>query len=145
MKVTFVGAKERAREVAPAIEALRALDIAGEFILSEAREERLAFTSDGDSVFIDAEEILEVESFGHDIYVYTAAETHVVHTPMHEMEAMLPKPRFLRISRSTIVNLGAIIRRGPYLAGRCFLRLSNGKEVAVTRTYYLSFKEAMKR
>ena len=145
MKVRFVGSQESERALTPALEFLHTFEAAGEYVLSEVRCERLAIAADGETVYVDAEEIFEIESFGHDIYIYTFCETHVTHTPMYELEALLPPARFLRVSRSSIGTLSAIVRRGAYRAGRGFLRLSNGREFVVTRSYYPKFREVFKK
>lgn len=144
MNIRFLGPAEHGRQLEEALRVLREYEAEGEYLLVEVRAEKLAVNVAGETVYVDFAEVLFVESFGHDIYVHTRGGTHVTRTTLAEMEKLLPPARFCRISQSVIVNLGAVVRRSAYLAGRCFLTLENGQQVTVTRSYFSLFKGAIR-
>jgi LytTr DNA-binding domain len=63
---------------------------------------------DGVEKQIPLDQILYVESLENYVKVNTTQKTHLVRLSMKEAEAELPKPWFLRISRSHIVNTSRI-------------------------------------
>jgi hypothetical protein len=63
---------------------------------------------DGVEKQISLDQILYVESLENYVKVNTAQKTHLVRLSMKEAEIKLPKPWFLRISRSHIVNTSRI-------------------------------------
>ena len=54
---------------------------------------------------------------------------------MDNLEAKLDPRRFLRIHRSTIVNVDHIEEIAPYSNGELVLVLKSGQRLAVSRTY----------
>jgi hypothetical protein len=68
---------------------------------------------DGSPQAIPCAGILYLESLENYVKVITAQKTHLVRLTLKEAEARLPKPPFLRISRSHIVNSAHIRSAGP--------------------------------
>jgi len=58
-----------------------------------------------------------------------------LHVPMNTLEKSLDPERFLRIHRSTIVNLGCIKDLQPGVHGEFLLTLRNGVQLQSGRTY----------
>jgi len=63
---------------------------------------------DGIKQQIPLEQILYIESLENYIKVITTAKTYLARLPMKDAEESLPKPAFIRISRSHIVNTAHI-------------------------------------
>lgn len=146
MKIRFIGSEKRREQLRGVLDFLQNRPIDGAFVLIEDTEAEavLTFSADGEEVTLPVTDVLEVESFGHDIYVYTERQTYITHTPLCEMEKRLPKEQFMRVSQSVIVRLSAVVKRTPNLSGRCFVTLTGGRQVTVTRSYYKKFKEVMR-
>lgn len=61
---------------------------------------------------------------------------------LYELEARLPKNRFLRVGKSHIVNIDNINEIIPWFGRRLILRFIDGKkEIEVSRNYVKNFKE----
>lgn len=65
-------------------------------------------TVDSEEKHIPLDQILYVESLENYVKVNTEKKTHLIRLSMKEAEAKLPRPWFLRISRSHIVNTSLI-------------------------------------
>ena len=84
------------------------------------------------TVFVPVEEIDFVESVGNYAILHVAAETMFCARTLSNLEAKLPTHRFLRVSRSVIVNLTFIDRAQQASRRDRVLLLKNGKEIPVT-------------
>lgn len=54
---------------------------------------------------IDIDDIIYAESIGDYLKVHCTSETHVTYMTLGKLEALLPGDRFVRIHRSTLVNI----------------------------------------
>src|SRR5262245_43357892 len=66
---------------------------------------RLAVKSRGQTVFLKGEDIDWIEAAGYYACVHVGAATHIVRRALADLERDLGEHRFIRIHRSTIVNL----------------------------------------
>ncbi len=83
-------------------------------------------------LFLAAEEIDHIEAAGNYLVLHTAKERHVVRETMVEMEARLANSGFMRINRSTIVNLDRIRELQPLAAGEFCVILKSGVRLNMT-------------
>ncbi len=95
---------------------------------------RLAIRSTSRIYFLNVEEIDWIESAGNYVDIHAGQHTHLLRETMANMEAKLNPEKFLRIHRSTIVNIDRIQEIQP--DGYDFLVvLKNGKLLGMSRTY----------
>ncbi len=94
---------------------------------------RLAVKSPGKVTFVELDQIQTIEAAGKYAVVHVGKENHVLRETMGSLEANLPAQRFLRISRSVIVNLDQIQELQPTLKGENRVVLKNGKSYPATR------------
>ena len=81
------------------------------------------------------------EARGNYTYCITAGGEYKVKDKLYTLEENLPKDRFVRVSRSYIVNIENVRQIVPWFGRRLILRfISLGKEVEVSRNYVASFK-----
>ena len=64
---------------------------------------------------------------------------------LYELEEALSGNRFVRISKSVIVNLMKVESIRPALNGRYMCRLMNGEDVIISRKYVTEVKEKISR
>ena len=64
---------------------------------------------------------------------HVGKENHVLRETMSSLESHLPPQRFLRISRSVIVNIDQVQELQPMFKGENLVVLKNGKSYATTR------------
>ena len=99
------------------------------------KPERLVFKQNGRVIFIRTETIDWVEADGNYVRVHAGAEAHYVRETLAHIEADLPAEKFMRISRSAIVNLDRVKELQPLFYGDYAVILHNGSRLDMTRTY----------
>jgi two-component system, LytTR family, response regulator len=94
---------------------------------------RLAVKTPGKVAFVEVNEIQAIEAAGKYAVVHVAKENHVLRETMSSLESHLPPQRFLRISRSVIVNIDQIQELQSMFKGENLVVLKNGKSYPTTR------------
>lgn len=87
--------------------------------------------------------ILYFESVESRTYAYTEEAVYQCKKRLYELEEMLTRTPFLRISKSCIVNTAVIIRTKAQFNGRLLTQLQNGEKLLVSKHYIKSFREKM--
>ncbi len=96
---------------------------------------RLAVKAGGRVVFLKFEDIDWVEAADNYVTLHVGTETHMLRETMNRLEARLPAAKFIRISRSTIVNLERIKELQPLFHGDYVVILRNGTKLTLSRGY----------
>jgi two-component system LytT family response regulator len=99
------------------------------------RRDRIAVKSAGKILFLRLDDIDWVEAADNYVKLHLGGQTHTLRDTMTAVEARLPTERFVRISRSSIVNVGHIRELHPLLHGEYAVVLQNGTELSLTRGY----------
>ena len=94
---------------------------------------RLAVKTPGKVTFVELDQIQAIEAAGKYAVVHVGKEHHVLRETMSSLESLLPPQRFLRLSRSVIVNLDQIQELQPMFKGENLVVLKNGKTYPTTR------------
>lgn len=98
--------------------------------------DRFVVKSSGRVRFVKAKDIEWVEAAGDYVRLHTAETAHLLRKTMKEMEQALDPGQFLRIHRSTIVNVDGLQELRPYGSNNEYVaRLADGTERKVSRTY----------
>jgi two-component system LytT family response regulator len=130
---------ERAKGFARARRARAAdgrLDALLEELAAERRYvKRLVIQAPGRVFFLRAEEIDWIETAGNYVRLHVGAEAHLHRETMRDLESRLDPERFLRIHRSTIVNLDQIRDLKPLFHGGYAVTLKDGTELTSSRNY----------
>src|SRR5580704_2516201 len=85
--------------------------------------------------FIQAADVDWIEGLGDYAGLHAGGKTHLVREPLTSLEARLDPAQFVRIHRSTIVQVEHIARIDPSANRDAVLTLRNGKTLRVSRTY----------
>jgi two-component system LytT family response regulator len=101
--------------------------------------ERLLISEEGRVLFLPAREIEFVQSAGKYIKVYAQGHCHLLRQPMHELEARLDPNQFVRVHRSSIVNVEQIVEMHPLFHGDYELVLKRGTRLAMSRRFRSRF------
>ena len=99
----------------------------------------LAVKKGQDIVLLDFEDIFMIRVEEKQTKVYTEDR---VKKPLYQIEENLDS-NFVRVSKTTIVNLRKIKRVAPSLRGMMFIELKNGLKDNISRKYLSDFKEAL--
>lgn len=90
-------------------------------------------------------DIFYVESVDDRTFIYLSGDCYETAHKLYELEEILNERRFIRISKSVIVNLLKIECVKPALNGRYLCHLKNGEDVIISRKYVPEFKEKLSR
>ncbi|WP_263788852.1 LytTR family DNA-binding domain-containing protein [Salinibacter grassmerensis] len=86
--------------------------------------------------FVKTDAIEWVEAAGDYVQLHTPDTTHLLRKTMQEMEAALDGDQFLRIHRSTIVNVDCLQEMRPYGSNNEYtVILEDGTKRKLSRTY----------
>ncbi len=131
-KETLARAKARLATPTPAIPQ-NLLDLISQLRGPREYLARLS-VKDGERVlFVKTENIDYIEAAGNYVVVHSGKENHVVRETLTNLEAALDPKKFLRISRSTLVNLDRIRELQPLFKGEHVVVLQDGKHLNMTR------------
>lgn len=103
--------------------------------------ERLVVKTSGRIFFLKAEEIDWIEAAGNYVKIHSGRDAHMIRETMNGIEAKLDPDRFLRIHRSTVVNVDKIKELHPMFSGDYAVILRNGAELSLSRNYRDRFLE----
>ena len=97
--------------------------------------ERLPVKSEGRIIFLRLPDIDWVEAADNYVKLHVGKEAHLLRETMTSLEGKLPAERFLRISRSAMVNIEQIKELHPMFHGEYVVILRNGARLTLTRGY----------
>ena len=110
----------------------------------KSRQGRLSGNLDGGIYEIPITDVLYIESVDDRTFIYTQSQVYESRQRIYELEEVLEHSHFIRISKSSIVNLLKIQSIRPALNGRFSALLCNNEEVIISRKYVADFKKALK-
>jgi two-component system LytT family response regulator len=96
--------------------------------------DRVAVKTGSQTLFIKVAEIDYVESAANYVVLRTRTGSHILRETLSNLETRLPPRLFLRISRSTIVNLDRVKALQLSPQGESVVLLEDGRQLVVTRT-----------
>jgi two-component system LytT family response regulator len=105
---------------------------------------RLTVKSDDKVVVIKTGDIDSIESAGNYVAVNVGKESHILRETLNALEKQLDPERFLRVSRSAIVNLDRVKELQPMFKGEHIIVLQNGKRLTMTRGLLREVEQALK-
>ncbi len=97
--------------------------------------ERLIVRSSGSVHFVRVDTIDWIEAARNYVKIHCGDEVHTMRETMSRMEARLDPERFLRIHRSTLVNIDRIRRIEPGVGTESIVVLDDGTRLMVSRAY----------
>ena len=97
--------------------------------------DRVVIKSSGGIYFLKIEEIDWVEGAGDYLSLHSGSQTHLIRETMGNFHAKLDPRKFLRIHRSTIVNIDRIKDIRPLLKGEYVVTLTSGERLKASRGY----------
>ncbi|MDQ3797859.1 MAG: LytTR family DNA-binding domain-containing protein [Acidobacteriota bacterium] len=97
--------------------------------------ERVVVKSAGRIYFLKVEEIDWIEGAGDYLSLHTGSGAHLIRETMSSFHAKLDSRKFLRIHRSTIVNIDRVKDIRPLFKGEYVITLTGGKRLKSSRGY----------
>jgi two-component system, LytTR family, response regulator len=99
------------------------------------KPDRLVFKENGRIIFVRPDTIDWAEADGNYVRLHGADAAHYVRETLANLEAQLPPEKFMRISRSIIVNLDRVKQLEPMFYGDYSVILQDGSRLSMSRTY----------
>lgn len=102
----------------------------------EARQPgRIAVKSEGRVLLVKLDDVDWIEAADNYVTLHVGKETHMLRETMNAMEQRLLAQKFMRISRSSIVNVERIQELQPMFHGEYVVILRNGTRLTLSRGY----------
>jgi len=98
--------------------------------------ERLVVKSGGRVFFLRSEEVDWIEAADYYVKLHALGKTHLLRETMNALESRLDPKRFIRIHRSTIVNIDRLRKLSPSFAGEYAVVLHDGTKLKLSRGYH---------
>ena len=119
------GGRDAGRRVHAAVDSVRA----------QQPLRRVLVKTTGRIYAVRVEDIEAIEADGHYLDVHTASATHLIRESLSALEPRLDPARFVRIHRSSIVNIDHVRELQPAFHGEFAVILRSGRRLNCSRTY----------
>lgn len=107
--------------------------------------QRIVFKSRGRILFLAVSEIRWIGAEENYVRICTQSETHLLRETMSRLEERLDPQMFLRVHRSSIVNLQYVKEVRTDADGECMVILVNGQKIPMSRSYRARIQEWLHR
>lgn len=98
---------------------------------------------DGNIYPIDLMEVYYFEAVDQKVFAYCKRDVFEIKSRLYELETTLPPKKFLRTSKSMILNLSRVKHLSPAFSGRFEAELKNGEKVIISRQYVPELKRKL--
>ncbi len=115
-----------------------------EHLEGEGRD-RILLKSSGEIIFLKTGEIDWIEAEGDYVKFHVTGRTHLMRGTMASLETRLDPARFVRIHRSTIVNVDRLRKLSPSFEGEYAVVLHDGTKLRMSRGYQDRIKAVLGR
>lgn len=115
--------------------------------LKEEKEypDRLVLKSSGRIYFIKVVDIDWIEAAGNYVNIHVGKKSHMLRETMNGIENKLPPDKFLRIHRSSVVNIDSIKELNPLFSGDYLVTLQDDTELTLSRNYHDRLKQLFEK
>ena len=120
------------KEITPELERLISV-----FRLSD---KKLSAKKNGEVHLIDLQTVLYVESLERSTFIYTDGGVYESSYRLYELESMLSEHNFIRVNKSTLLNMNKIESLKSDMDRRIRVTLQNGYQLIISRAYADDFK-----
>ena len=97
--------------------------------------ERLAIRAEGRVYFVRVADIDWIEAASNYVRLHSGKTSHLLRESLSSLEARLDPERFLRIHRTTIINVERLRELQPWFSGEFIAILQDGTRLKVSRGY----------
>lgn len=98
-------------------------------------QKRLVIKSAGKIQFVEVEDIDWIGAEGSYVSINIKGKTHLMRESLKKLETVLNPSSFLRIHRSTIINISRVKELQSHFHGEYIVSLKNGKRLKLSRNY----------
>lgn len=117
-------------------------------LLAELKEEtrylkRLTVKERGKIIFVSTDEIDFIEAQGNYLQLDMGSHSHLIRMRLHHLEQRLDPRKFVRIHRSTIINIDRVKEMHPLFNGDQTVIMQSEKKLTMTRNYREKLRSLM--
>ncbi len=141
--MTQVRAVVQRQQVDAIRDQLQALLVDIEDKRAKSYRDRVVIKSAGRVVFLKVEEIDWIDAAGNYVRIHTKGDSHLLRETMSRLETRLDPSTFLRIHRSTIVNIERIKELQQQFHGDYLVVLRSGQRLTLSRSYRDKLQELL--
>ncbi len=109
------------------------------------KPDRLVFKQNGRVLFIRIDTIDWAEADGNYVRVHAGSDSHYFRETLAGLLAQLPNDKFMRINRSTLVNLDRVKELQPLFYGDYAVILQTGSRLNLSRKYRAQLEALLER
>ena len=110
----------------------------------KSRQGQLTGTADERQYEIAVSDVFYIESVDNRNFIYTKDKVYETRQKLYELEDMLIEKHFLRVSKSTLLNLMKVSSIKPALNSRFVAVLFSGEQIVISRKYVPALKQTLK-
>ena len=110
----------------------------------KSRQGQLTGTADERQYEIAVSDVLYIESVDNRNFIYTKDKVYETRQKLYELEELLKDKHFLRVSKSTLLNLMKVSSIKPALNSRFTAVLFSGEQIVISRKYVPALKQTLK-
>jgi two-component system LytT family response regulator len=135
MEKALERAKSNLREKTDSERSGQVLELLQQLNTKRETLDRFVIKKNGRVLLIASEEIDWIEAQGNYVLLHAGREKHILRETMKRIEKRLDPNTFLRIHRSTIVNINRIKELQTHFNGEHLVILKTGNELTLSRRY----------
>ena len=110
----------------------------------KSRQGQLTGTADERQYEIAVSDVFYIESVDNRNFIYTKDKVYETRQKLYELEDMLIEKHFLRVSKSTLLNLMKVSSIKPALNSRFVAVLFSSEQIVISRKYVPALKQTLK-
>jgi two-component system LytT family response regulator len=110
---------------------------------STKTQQRLVVRAAGRVIFLSTAEIDWIEAAGNYVRLHVGKESHLMRETMNAIGQRLDPQKFLRIHRSTIVNVERVREMQPWFRGDYVVLLRDDTKLTLSRNYRERFDQVL--
>jgi len=137
------GARRRLLGPAATVDSSSILSLLKDLHQKTSYVERLAIRTGERAILLPVAQIDRIEADGKYLNVICGAQTHTMRETMTRIATRLNPSRFVRVSRSAIVNLDRVREIQPWFRGEYVLVMHDGAQITTTRAYRDQVKQLL--
>lgn len=108
---------------------------APQMLAPRRNRDRLLVNDGGRVLFVPAREIELVQAAGKHVKIFVNGHCYLARQALRDVEARLDANNFVRVHRSTIINVEQIVELHPLFHGDCEIVLKRGTRVTLSRRF----------
>lgn len=109
----------------------------------KTEQDKLTGYTEDKIVKLIPKDIFYFESVDNKVFAYTSDGVYEIHKKLYELENEYENSDFMRVSKSSIVNLAKIAYIRPIFNGRFEAKLKNNEKMIISRQYVTELKKKL--